>query len=115
MYETPLNFVHCLLFHSLFKLISSFSFVYPFSSFGITVYAHLNPVKPAVFEKLLNSIATSFAPSISYILCGMFSSLINASYAESNSIIDLFSFAYFTHFSSCSFVNTVPSWVVWKT
>ncbi len=34
-------------------------------SFGTTANAHLVPVKPAFFEKLLNSIATSFAPSIS--------------------------------------------------
>jgi len=39
--------------------------LYPYNSFGITVYAHLIPVNPADFEKLLNSIATSFAPSIS--------------------------------------------------
>ena len=28
------------------------------TSLGITVYPHLTPVKPAVLEKLLNSIAT---------------------------------------------------------
>jgi len=32
---------------------------------GTTVNAHRVPVKPAVFEKLRNSIATSRAPSIS--------------------------------------------------
>ncbi len=89
--------------------------MYAFSSFGTTVYAHLTPVNPAVFEKLLNSIATLFAPSISYMLCGMFSSCINASYAESNKIIDLFFIAYCTHFESSSFVNTVPSWIVRET
>ena len=35
--------------------------MYPSNSFGITVNAHLIPVNPAVFEKLLNSIA--FGPS----------------------------------------------------
>lgn len=92
-YGTPLNLVHCLLFHKLFKLTSLPSFVYPTSSFGTTVYAHLTPVNPAVFEKLLNSIATFLAPSISYILCGMSSSTIKLSYALSNKIKDLFSIA----------------------
>ena len=93
MYDAPLNLVHCLLFHNLFNSTASPEFVYPFKAFGITVYPHLTPVKPAVFEKLLNSIATSFAPSISYILCGTFCSVIKASYALSNKIIDLFSLA----------------------
>ena len=90
IYDTPLNFVQVLLFHNLFKSISSPFSVYPFTVFGITIYAHLNPVNPAVFEKLLNSIATSFAPSISYILLGIFSSSINAQYAASNNIMLLF-------------------------
>ena len=64
-YDTPLNFVQVLLFHNLFNSISSPAFVYPFTVCGITTYAHLTPVNPAVFEKLLNSIATSFAPSTS--------------------------------------------------
>jgi len=37
----------------------------------MTVYAHLTPVNPAFFEKDLNSIAQSLAPSISYIECGI--------------------------------------------
>ena len=45
-------------------------------------------MNPAVLEKLLNSIAQSFAPSISYMECGV-SSVIKASYAASNNIIDL--------------------------
>ena len=91
IYDTPLNFVQVLRCHNLFKLTCSPFFVYPFNSFGTMTYAHLNPVNPAVFEKLLNSIATSFAPSISYILCGTSSLLINASNDASYKIIDLFS------------------------
>ena len=41
-------------------------------------------------------------------LCGTFSSDINASYAASYRMIDLFSFAYFTHFSNSVLSNTVP-------
>ena len=41
-------------------------------------------------------------------LCGIFSSVINASYAASYKIIDLFSLAYLTHFSSSFLSNTVP-------
>ena len=37
---------------------------YATSDFGMTVYAQRVPVKPAVLEKLRNSIATSRAPSI---------------------------------------------------
>jgi len=46
---------------------------------GITVKAHLTPVNPAFLEKDLNSIAQSFAPSTSYIECGISLSWINAS------------------------------------
>ena len=83
MYDTPLNLVLCLLAHNLFMQIFSLFFVYPITSFGITVYPHLNPVNPAVFEKLLISIATFEAPSISYIVCTIFFYVINASYAAS--------------------------------
>jgi len=49
------------------------------SSFGTTVNAQRVPVKPAVFEKLLNSMATSRAPSISKIECGTSGSRMYAS------------------------------------
>ena len=35
------------------------------TSLGITIYPHRTPVKPAVFEKLRNSMATFLAPFIS--------------------------------------------------
>ena len=40
------------------------------TSLGTTVYPQRTPVKPAVLEKLLISMATYFAPRISYIECG---------------------------------------------
>jgi len=66
-----LNFVDCRLFQRGHNSISSFVELKPLRFLGITVKAHLTPVNPAFFEKDLNSIAQSFAPSISYIECGI--------------------------------------------
>src|SRR5664280_714534 len=82
-YDTPLNFVVCLLNQRGYRGFSDPSEVEAKRSFGITVYAHLVPVNPAVFEKLRNSIATFLAPSISYIEWGITGSEIYDSYAES--------------------------------
>ena len=76
-----MNFVVCLLNQKLCKETPSFT-----NSFGTTVYPHLVPVKPAVFEKEQNSMAHFFAPSISYILFGSSFDFIKHSYAASNSI-----------------------------
>ena len=54
-----------------------------FMPFGTTVYPHLTPVKPAVLEKLRNSIAHVFAFLHSKMLCGTFSSVMKLSYAAS--------------------------------
>jgi len=66
-----LYFVDCRLFQRGHKSIASFVELKPLRFLGITVKAHLTPVNPAFFEKDLNSIAQSFAPSISYIECGI--------------------------------------------
>ena len=83
MYGTPLNLVDCRRNHSAWRLTGSPAADCPISSFGTTVKAQRVPVNPAVFEKLLNSMATSRAPSISKIECGTSASRIYASYAAS--------------------------------
>lgn len=65
MYEAPLNLLSWRLLHSRFRLTRFPPSVAAVTSFGMTVYPHLTPVNPAVFEKLRNSMATFFAPLIS--------------------------------------------------
>ena len=64
MYDVPLNLVHCRRFHNRFRGMRSPSSVAAVSSFGTTVYPQRTPVKPAVFEKLRNSMAHFLAPFI---------------------------------------------------
>src|ERR1035437_10238347 len=70
-YDTPLNFVVCLLNQRGYRGFSDPSELEATRFLGITVEAQRVPVNPAVFEKLRNSIATSLAPSISYMECGI--------------------------------------------
>src|SRR5579872_7383695 len=85
-YETPLNFVVCRRFQRLWSDTASPELVVPIRDLGTTVKAQRTPVNPAVLLKLRNSIATSRAPGISKIECGISGSEIYASYAASNRI-----------------------------
>src|SRR6266536_92813 len=60
-YATPLNLVDWRRNQSSWRLTGAPVADRPMSSFGTTVKAQRVPVKPAVFEKLLNSMATSRA------------------------------------------------------
>src|SRR5262249_41891264 len=89
-YETPLNFVEWRRFQSPCRETLSPELVVPMSDLGMTVKAQRTPVNPAVLLKLRNSIATSRAPGISKIECGISGLLTYASYAASYRMIARF-------------------------
>src|SRR5687767_4242549 len=108
MYATELNLVVCRRVHSLCSGTADPSAARPLTLFGTTVNAQRTPVKPAVLLNERNSIATSRAPGISKIECGIFSSVMYASYAASKRMTASFALAYCTHCVSRSRDATAP-------
>ena len=75
---------------------------------GIIVQPRRAPVNPAYLEKELTSIATSFAPSISYVDLGTPSDLMNGAQAASNTNAEPRSLHVLTRSVNCSLVAAAP-------